>query len=148
MIPSFEIYQKSLFLMSICTISSVLNYWRKPYNLPLLNQIEQYSNNAALVTIFSGCLYILDISEVTKEFIFFILLAYNLRFLTAWLLTFLNIYFIVYGRKMIKYCPKFMKFLAVIHKRVNPTKLMYTINKYARLGFEKLTKGSSSKIKF
>lgn len=131
-LPMIENDQKSLILLLLITISACLTYYHKPFTLFRLNDMEQKSNLAAVITIFAGCLYVLSVHEIIKAFAFLAIAVYNLGFLFLWLVTVINIYVNVYSKKIFKFCPKLMNFLAILQKTANSTEFQLNLHKYAK----------------
>ena len=123
--------EKITFLLFFSTISFTLTMKYRPFTLPKLNAMERQSNMAALITIFSGALYLLGINDTTKALSFFIILLVNMRFFWLWIFTVFHIYMNTYERKIFKCCPGFLNLYAVWQKTSLNTDFNYNFFKYA-----------------
>lgn len=141
-LPMIENDQKSLILLLFITISACLTYCHKPFTLLRLNDMEQKSNFAAVITIFAGCLYVLSVHDLIKALAFLAILIYNLLFLVLWLVTVINIYVNVYSKKLFKFCPKLMNFLALLQKTAHSTEFNLNLRKYAQSLFNNFRENS------
>lgn len=129
MLPSLENGKKTIYLLSFCSISLYLTLKNNPYNRVKLNLIERNSNWAALITIFSGCLYANGVNNIIKAFGFAGILLINIRFMSLWTLTFVGIVLRVYKSKIVKFCPIIFIFLTSLEKSFKKTKFNYDLKK-------------------
>lgn len=129
MLPSLENGKKTIYLLSFCTISLYLTLKSNPYNRVKLNLIERYSNWAALITIFSGCLYANGVNYLIKAFGFAGILFINIRFMSLWTFTFIGIVLRAYKSKIVKFCPIIFIFLTSLEKSFKKAKFNYDIKK-------------------
>ena len=110
-----DIFSKSVILICITFFSFFLVIMCRPFIWRELNALEFYSTMAAFITLFSGSLYISDISDDLKAFIFiFIILTntfFGLNFLYYLFCLALNLYF----ENLEKLCPnKFYHILSFV----------------------------------
>lgn len=132
MLPMIENHQKSIFLLLFTVIYTSLTYIHKPFILSRLNEMELKSNYATLITNFAGCLYVFSVNDFLKAVAFLSILLFNLGFLLLWLATVINIYIMVYAKKIQRYCPRFINFLAILQKTMNSTEFTLNFRKYAK----------------
>lgn len=132
MLPSLENERKTIYLLSFCSISLYLTIKNNPYNRIKLNRIENCSNWASLITVFSGCLYVNGANHIIKAFGFGGILFINIRFISLWTLTFSRTVMRVYKDKIIRFCPLLFIFLTSLKKAFKKTKFNYDIKKSTR----------------
>lgn len=132
MLPMIENEQKSIILLLFTVLYTFLTYIHKPFILLRLNDMELKSNYAALITTFAGCLYVFSVNDFLKAIAFLAILIFNLGFLMLWLATVINIYITVYAKKIQRYCPRFMNFLAIMQKTMNFTAFTLNFRRYAK----------------
>lgn len=137
MLPMIENNQKSIILLLFTTLFTSFTFMHKPFTLFRLNDMEQKSNLAVLITIFAGCLYVLSIHDFLKAIAFLGILVFNLGFFLLWLATVINIYVNVYAKKIYKFCPKLMNFLAILQKTMNSTDFNLNFPRYAKSFYKK-----------
>ena len=130
LISTLENKQKTVYLLFFCTLSYFITFQNQPFMVKRLNVLEEEANLSVLCTIFSGSLYILEISDIVKAVSFVCILIINVRFLIIWFLPVFNIYMMVYGKKIFRYCPRFVNFVALLQKTSNMTKInaLYLVN--------------------
>lgn len=71
----------------------MLTYFSKPFVFNRLNDIECYSLMSAIITLFSGALYLCNIGDFMKALSFSAIILVNLCFSFIWILNLLDIIF-------------------------------------------------------
>lgn len=129
-LSSMQNKQKTVILLLLQSISLVYTIYSKPFALTSLNNLDVSSNFTFLMTIFAGSLYVLELGEETKIFLFFFIIIFNLKFMLKWLLTVFDILVFVYEKNFFRICPWFLNFYAIMKKSFHETKFSYNLMKY------------------
>ena len=112
-----DIFSKSILLISLSLVSSYLIIVCRPFILKELNLLEFHSNIAALATIFCGSLYLNDISDEFKAFLFFLIIFTNGLFAVNFVSLLLSLILMIYFDKFSEMCPKFFqRFIDFLNK--------------------------------
>ena len=122
--------KKTIFLLFFCTFSYYMTLKHRPFILYRLNILEQQSNLAILLTVFSGSLYVLGVNEFIKTTSFIFILIVNFRFFMIWFFAVAKIYLSVYGKKVFKYFPNCLNFFAIWQKTSNMTESSFNLVQY------------------
>ena len=122
--------KKTIFLLFFCTFSYYMTLKHRPFILYRLNILEQQSNLAILLTVFSGSLYVLGVNEFIKTTSFIFILLVNFRFFMIWFFAVAKIYLSVYGKKVFKYFPNCLNFFASWQKTSNMTESSFNLVQY------------------
>ena len=91
-----SLLSKTVCLIILSAIFTVMTFFARPFLLKQMNFLEFYSNLSALITIYSGALYISDISDAFKAITFICILIVNILFGILWITSFLQIIFHVH----------------------------------------------------
>ena len=130
LISDLQTNQKIIYLLFVCTLSYFLTLKNKPFMGKRLNILEEEANLSVLLTIFSGSLFILNIDDLTKGITFIAILIINLRFLVIWFIPVVKIYLMVYGKRIFKYFPKLINFVAIWQFTSNTTDFEYNLPRF------------------
>ena len=115
-----DIFSKSILLISLSFVSTYLIIVCRPFILKELNLLEFHSNIAALATLFCGSLYINDISDEFKAFLFSLIIFTNALFAMNFVYLLFFLILTVYFDKFSKMCPKFFQcFIDFLNKWEN-----------------------------
>ena len=86
----------------------------QPFILREFNTLEFYSTLSALITIYSGSLYVSDINDYLKALCFIVIVLVNAAFSLRWLWSMFEIIFNVHFNFFEKYFPKFtQKYISI-----------------------------------
>ncbi len=80
----------------------------QPFVLKELNLLEGFSNFAALVSLFFGCLFVLNIEEPLKFLSYFVILIVNVIFLVRWSFSVFRLFLAAHRQSIEKYFPNFV----------------------------------------
>lgn len=93
---SVSLLTKTVLLIVLSAIFTLLTFFARPFLLKSMNFLEFYSNLSALITIYSGALYISDVNDTFKAVTFVCIVIVNLLFGILWITSFLQIIFHVH----------------------------------------------------
>lgn len=110
-----------LLLFSGFSLYGTVKY--KPFILSSLNELEIYSNFAALISIFAGSLYVLDVNDEIKAITFCVIILINTAFSLKWMFSVIDIIKTTFSSKIFKFCPKLIRFYAILQKTRNETSI-------------------------
>ena len=129
---SFPNDQKTAILLLFSGIFLYATMKFSPFVLRKINLLEFQSNLTAMITIFAGALYILDVGDFLKIIAFCLIVVFNSVFAVKWLLSFWDIAFSIYKTKILKLCSCLMRILHIFRKPVAETRILYQ-NKQQRI---------------
>lgn len=130
LVSNMDNVKKTIFLLFFCTLSYYMTLKHRPFILYRLNILEQQSNLALLLTVFSGSLYVLGVNDFIKTTSFIFILIVNFRFFMIWFFAVAKIYLSVYGKKIFRYFPNCLNFFAIWQKTSNMTDSSFNLVKY------------------
>lgn len=99
---SVSLLSKTIFLIIVSAVFTLLTFFARPFLLKQMNFLEFYSNLSALITIYSGALYISDVSDSFKAITFICILIVNILFGVLWIKSFLQIVFHIHFNFFLK----------------------------------------------
>lgn len=129
-LSSFPNEQKTVILLFVSSLSLIASMHCSPYCLRSLNVLDIHSNYTALITIFAGSLYILDISEEGKNLIFFFIVLFNSIFVIKWAASAFDIFVFIYEKTIFRFCPSLLNIYAIMKKTNHETTFTYNLAKY------------------
>ena len=133
-----SLFAKSAFLIFFASFSLIITMFYQPFILREFNTLEFYSTLSALITIFSGSLYVSDVNDYLKALCFFVIVLVNAAFSLRWILSMFEIIFNLHFNFFKKYFPKFSQKYISIYSTVagnqtslkrNNSKVTFTIPK-------------------
>lgn len=130
-VEKITILSKSTILLAFSFISCLFTIICKPFILREFNSLEIFSNLSTLITIYSGSLYILDITDFFKVLTFFIIVLVNTIFALRWLWSMFEIVFNIHFDFFEKYCPEFSKKYLMLNQNLKNQKFDWNLFKYA-----------------
>lgn len=80
-------------LLFFAAFSYILTHFSHPFVFSILNDIECYSLMSAIITLFSGALYLCNVSDYIKAISFSAIVLVNLCFALCWALNLFSIVF-------------------------------------------------------
>lgn len=99
----------------------------RPFILDEFNELELYSTLSALITIYSGSLYVSeDISEFVKIIAFTTIVLVNSAFITRWIWSMFEIIFRIYNNFFQKFFPNFTAKYMRLNKKISSKKHFIT----------------------
>ena len=111
---------RASFLLLISGISLHFTSNKKPFSVTDLNELELKSNLAALITIYSGMMYMNIDHELSKALFFLILMFTNMGFVFFWVKSLVVIFLSVKAQKLYDTCPGFFnQFIAISEGIIN-----------------------------
>ena len=113
--------EKTVILLLISSFSLYETLKYKPFILSSLNKLEIYSNFAALVSIFAGSLYVLEVSNEIKAITFCVIILRNTTFTIKWIISVFDIIMTTFSSKIFRCCPKLIEFYAIFKKSRDET---------------------------
>ena len=137
-ISSLSNQQKALILLAISIFSANITLKKQPFILASLNNIEVESNVSALVTIFAGAFYVLNINETVKIMIFIIIILINTQFAYKWIVSVCEVLVYTHEKEINRFCPCLLSLYAVYKKTKNETPITYNLPKYVWIFFRNL----------
>jgi len=129
-ISSLPKENKCVILLMISSFSLYITLQARPSVLTELNILEVHSNFTALVTIFAGWLYILDVADQLKILVFFFIVIINTIFIVKWLLAVFDIVFLTYEKKIFRFCPCLVNNFAIFKKTIAETRFNYNLPRF------------------
>lgn len=129
-LPSLSNEKKTVILLFISAFSFYQTFRCRPFSLRELNILDLNSNLTALMTIFAGSLYILDINEQFKALIFVLLIIINTKFAITWFEATLEIIIYSYQHQISKICPWILKIYLILKHITEKAKYFYLFPKY------------------
>ena len=102
---AIDYQQRTSFLLFFSSLSLLITLKYKPFTLIEMNILEVESNITALITIFSGSLYVLDVGDAFKAIIFALIMLANTNFAFRWVFSVCDFTFKLYENKINKFCP-------------------------------------------
>lgn len=129
-LPSLSNETKTVILLFISAISFFQTLKCRPFFLRELNILDLSSNLTALITIFAGAIYILDVSEAFKALIFIIIVLINAKFAIKWFGSILDIFVYSYESKIYQLCPWFLNLYLILKQANEKTKPSFFLPKY------------------
>ena len=142
LISNMENNQKTIYLLFFCTLSYYLTTKYHPFSLYRLNVLEQQSNLAILLTVFSGSLNVLGVNDFVKTSFFSLILIANFRFFMIWFFAVAKIFINLHGKKLHKYFPRWMNFMAIWQKTSNMMHENFNLIKYCMEFYRRFQKNS------
>jgi len=127
---SINSFTKVTILLLFAAFSFVLSIFCQPFNFKELNKIEEYSLSSAIITLFSGALYICDVSDDLKALTFAIIILVNIAFCISWLVSLLNVVFQAQLGRFQKYFPNFTYSLVALLLTLEKTKKTFNLCSY------------------
>ena len=122
--------KKTVFLLVISATSLFITVMNRPFLLRELNILEAHSNATALITIFAGSLYILDITDGLKAILFVLIILINSFFIVRWIFSVFDILMLTYETKILKFCPFILNTYYLLRKSIDDTPFTYNVPKY------------------
>ena len=122
--------QKTLVLLFFAAASLFFTMKNRPFVVAEMNSLELQSNFTAIISIFAGSLYILDINDFLKALAFIVIVTFNTVFAIRWLFSVSEIFLYLYAKRLIKFCPSFFTFIAALNQSHQNTKFTYNIPCY------------------
>ena len=116
--------KKTTILLVISALSLYITVINRPFTQRELNILEAHSNATALITIFAGSLYILDINDNLKAMLI------NAFFALKWFFSVFDILMLAYEKKIFRICPSFLNCYYLLKKTNDETKCTFNIPKY------------------
>jgi len=129
-ISSLPNENKCVILLMISSFSLYATLQARPCVLRELNILEVESNIAALITIFAGSLYILDVADELKILVFFFIIIINTIFAVRWLLAVSDIVFLSYEKTILRCCPCLANNFAIFKKTIAETRFNYNLPRF------------------
>lgn len=129
-LSSFPNQQKTVILLFVSSLSLIASMYCNPYTLRSLNVLDIHSNYTALITIFAGSLYILDISEQGKNLIFVFIVLFNSIFVMKWAASTFDILVFTYEKTIFRICPGLLNIYAIMKKTNHETIFTYNLPKF------------------
>ena len=86
-------FTKVTLLILLASFAFLVTFLYQPFTFQKLNVIEFYSLLSAIITLYSGALYISDVNDTLKALSFLTILMVNLAFCFTWLLSLTSIVF-------------------------------------------------------
>ena len=122
--------QKTVLLLFFATVSLFYTSKNRPFLDDEINLLEIQSNITAVVSLFAGSLYILDINDQLKAIAFSAIVIFNTLFAVKWFFSFLDVVIYLYGKKIFSYCPSFILVFYDFKKTAQMTKFTYNLPCY------------------
>ena len=123
-------FTKVTLLIFIASIAFLLTFFLRPFLFNELNKIEFYSLLSAIIILFSGALYICDISDELKAFSFATIILVNMVFCLSWLYSLFRIVFQANTGKLQKIFPKCTYFIIACIMSLQKTKKSINLFSY------------------
>ena len=122
--------QKTIILLFVS--AGFLHYTLKnrPFVVQEMNMLEIQSNLTAMITIFSGSLYILNVSDIIKASTFTSIILINTFFAVKWFFSTLDAVLYFYGGKINRFCPCLLNYYAIYKKTNEITKFSWKLHNY------------------
>ena len=130
--------QKTTILLLFSGFSLYATLKSRPFALRELNILELQSNLTAMITIFAGALYILDVGDFVKIIVFFLIVVINSIFAVKWFLAVWDIVFITYERNIFRICPCFVVNFYILKKTIADTRASLNLPKFLVHFFQNL----------
>ena len=105
MFAPLKTQENTAILLFFSSVSLLLTLKYKPFIFKTMNVLEVYSNMTALITIFSGSLYVLDINDNSKAIIFILIVLVNTKFALKWMFSVLDFALKTYEKQILRFCP-------------------------------------------
>jgi hypothetical protein len=98
---------RTTFLLLITAFSLFLTITKKPFSVTDLNELEIKAQVSAIITLYSGMMYLNTVDELTQAIFFMILLITNVVFFYFWFKSLVLIFFSAKAQRIYDCCPNF-----------------------------------------
>ena len=112
------LFAKAVILISFSFVSFFLVMVCRPFILHELNTLEFQANISAIITLYSGTLYMNDISKEFKAILFFLIVMTNITFFINFFMNTLYLFLTMHFERIHKFCPYFIDVIANLMDRI------------------------------
>ena len=116
-IKDLPLNSKAILLLFLCLMSMLITLSARPFLTEDLNNLEVFSNLAALLIIYSGCLYLIGNSDFLKIFSYLTIFFVNIAFTVLWAISIIKLVLETYEKILIKRSPRLFLFLQQLFHR-------------------------------
>ena len=114
-----DLYSKAVILISITFISLFMIITCRPFILNELNILEFRSNVSAIITLYSGTLYMNTLSKEFKGILLSLIVLTNIIFFLNFLLDIFSLFLVNNFEKIHKSCPSLISAIVSVQKMIS-----------------------------
>ena len=148
MIPNISNEQKCYFLLLFSVFSVLATVKFRPYVLRELNILELQSNLTALITIFSGLIFVIQGGKFLEICVFLMIVIMNSIFMVKWFLNVCDVIFYTYEKKIYKVCPWLFNNVYLLRQTISDTHASFNLPKLIFKFIQNFSKNKTAKINF
>lgn len=123
------LFAKAVILISLSFVSFFLIMVCRPFILHELNTLEFQANISAIITLYSGTLYMNDISKEFKAILFFLIIMTNIIFFINFFMNTLYLFITMHFERIHKFCPYFIDIIVNLMENITWDRIKRSILK-------------------